>query len=61
VYPLEVTDQLESWLEQNQRQRGWFSLAEAMQMVRDEGLKKVLSRATQFPTREPEGLLAPAE
>ena len=31
VYPLEVTDQLETWPEKDQRQRGWFTLADAMQ------------------------------
>ena len=60
VYPLEVTDQLDIWLEKDQRQRGWFSVTDAMQMVHDEGLKKVLSRATQLLMREPDALLVPA-
>jgi 8-oxo-dGTP pyrophosphatase MutT (NUDIX family) len=49
VYPLEVTDQLESWLEQNQRQPGWFSLAEAMQMVRDEGAQESVIPCDSVP------------
>jgi uncharacterized protein len=39
VYPLAVTSELERWKEQNQRERRWFSLAQAAEAVEEDDLR----------------------
>ena len=42
VYPLAITSELESWKEQHQRQRRWFSLAEAANAVDEPDLGELI-------------------
>jgi hypothetical protein len=42
VFPLAVTDELESWKEQGQRERRWFSLAEAADAVDEDDLSELI-------------------
>jgi 8-oxo-dGTP pyrophosphatase MutT (NUDIX family) len=42
VYPLEVRHQRASWREEAQRSRGWFSAAEAMELVEEPDLKLLI-------------------
>ena len=46
LYPLRVTEQLDTWPEEAQRLRHWFSLEDASDLVEEPGLRKVL--ATQM-------------
>ena len=49
VYPLAVSEELGSWKEQGQRERGWFSLAVAAEAVDEEDLLGLLRSCA--PTR----------
>lgn len=42
VFPFAVTEELESWDEQHQRQRQWFSLAEAAARVDEDDLRALI-------------------
>jgi hypothetical protein len=42
VYPLHVTEVLEDWPEQPDRQRAWFTTDEAIQAVSTKGLARLL-------------------
>ncbi len=42
VYPLAITDELESWKEQDERERRWFSLDEASKAVDEEDLGNLI-------------------
>lgn len=42
VFPLAVTTELDSWKEQHQRERRWFTLAEAAQSVDEEDLRDMI-------------------
>ena len=48
VYPLEVNCQLETWLEKGQRDCHWFSPAEAVEVIDEPGLRKIVSRASSL-------------
>lgn len=50
VYPLEVRAELEDWPERGERQRTWFSPAEAAGLVDEPGLREILRR---FDPRRP--------
>ena len=41
VFPLAVTSELESWKEQKERERRWFSLSEAAEAVDEEDLREL--------------------
>jgi len=43
LYPLRVTEQLDTWPEEAQRLRHWFSLEDASDLVEEPGLRKVLA------------------
>lgn len=50
VYPLAVEQELDQWPEMHQRQRAWFTLAQASQNVRDELLQRALKAfAAELP------------
>lgn len=50
VYPLAVEQELDQWPEMHQRQRAWFTLAQASQIVRDELLQRALKAfAAELP------------
>src|SRR5690606_18434315 len=42
VFPLAVTRELDSWKEQSQRERRWFSLREAARAVDEEDLRDLI-------------------
>lgn len=42
VFPFAVTEELDSWDEQHQRERRWFSLAEAAERVDEEDLRALI-------------------
>jgi predicted phosphate transport protein (TIGR00153 family) len=42
VFPFAVTEELETWDEQHQRERRWFSLAEAAEAVDEEDLRALI-------------------
>jgi 8-oxo-dGTP pyrophosphatase MutT (NUDIX family) len=42
VYPLEVTRQRKQWREKEQREQRWFSVADAIEAVQEQGLKQIL-------------------
>lgn len=44
VYLLEVTDEVDSWPESRQRERKWFSLAEAALLVQEPDLRDIFLR-----------------
>lgn len=44
VFPFSVTDLLDEWEEQDQRQRQWFSLEEAAQLVDEPELSELIRR-----------------
>ena len=50
VFPFAVTDELDAWLEQGERERRWFSLADAAGAVDEPDLRELLRsfRATEF-------------
>jgi hypothetical protein len=43
VYLLEVTNMLEDWPEKNERERAWFTLADAARVVTEPELKALLN------------------
>lgn len=43
VYPLQVSQVLESWRERNQRKRKWFSLADAARLVAEPDLAELIA------------------
>lgn len=45
VYVIEVASLLDVWPEQAERERGWFSLAEAAELVSDNELRALLEAA----------------
>jgi 8-oxo-dGTP pyrophosphatase MutT (NUDIX family) len=56
VYFLEVTDMLEDWPEKSERQRAWFTLLDAANVVAEPELKAVfyaLARCTTAPAPPP--------
>lgn len=58
VYPIAVTDELEEWGEKDQRQRRWFSLAEAVEAVEEPDLKNLIRnfRASEISRDDKTGL-----
>jgi 8-oxo-dGTP pyrophosphatase MutT (NUDIX family) len=42
VYPIDVKEELESWPEQHQRQRAWFSVTEAAAAVEEPDLSALI-------------------
>ena len=44
LYPLRVTEQHESWREQNERMRHWVTLAEARRLLADRTLARLAAR-----------------
>ncbi|PZO04137.1 MAG: NUDIX hydrolase [Hyphomicrobiales bacterium] len=42
VFPMDIRDILDDWPERDERQRHWFSLADAADLVEEPGLKAVL-------------------
>lgn len=57
VFPFAVTEELESWAEQHQRERCWFSLAEAAEAVDEEDLRALIR---SFGAREFRAAASPA-
>lgn len=57
VFPFAVTDELTTWDEQHQRERRWFSLAEAAQAVDEEDLRALIR---SFGAREFRAAASPA-
>ena len=54
VYLIEVATQLDSWPEQDERQRAWFTLLDAAHAVSDHGLRDLLQAfAVKTPTLPP--------
>jgi len=49
VFPFAVTEELESWKEQHERERRWFTLAEAAEAVEEPDLRALIR---SFGTRE---------
>ncbi|MCB2047001.1 MAG: DUF47 family protein [Novosphingobium sp.] len=49
VFPFAVTEELDSWKEQHERERRWFTLAEAAQAVDEPDLRALIG---SFGTRE---------
>lgn len=52
VYLLQVAEELDAFPEMAERQRQWFSLAEAAEIADDEGLREILRR---FEAARPDG------
>lgn len=42
VFPLKVAHQRKTWREKDQREQRWVSLAEAIEAVKEQGLKQIL-------------------
>ncbi|SFF83428.1 hypothetical protein SAMN05518801_10280 [Novosphingobium sp. CF614] len=57
VFPFAVTEELETWDEQHQRERRWFSLAEAARAVDEEDLRALIR---SFGAREFRAAASPA-
>lgn len=57
VFPFAVTEELETWDEQHQRERRWFSLAEAAKAVDEEDLRALIR---SFGAREFRAAASPA-
>ncbi|WP_159977253.1 MULTISPECIES: DUF47 family protein [unclassified Novosphingobium] len=57
VYPFAVTDELDTWDEQHQRERRWFPLAEAARAVDEEDLQALIR---SFGAREFRAAASPA-
>lgn len=57
VFPFAVTDELDSWDEQHQRERRWFSLAEAADSVDEDDLRALIR---SFGAREFRAAASPA-
>jgi uncharacterized protein Yka (UPF0111/DUF47 family)/8-oxo-dGTP pyrophosphatase MutT (NUDIX family) len=57
VFPLAVTDELDTWDEQHQRDRRWFSLAEAAVAVQEPDLRALIR---SFGAREFRAAASPA-
>jgi 8-oxo-dGTP pyrophosphatase MutT (NUDIX family) len=60
VFPLAVTDELEGWKEQAERERRWFTLAEAADAVDEFDLRDLMRSfsASEFKAAARRGLLA---
>jgi hypothetical protein len=50
VYRLEVTEQLATWPEHDERQRSWFSLTEAAAIVAEPELQELIRRLASEST-----------
>ncbi|WP_156680053.1 NUDIX hydrolase [Sphingomonas profundi] len=48
AFPLEVTDELPVWLEMEQRERRWFSIEEARQIVQDREISALLECFVEY-------------
>ncbi len=48
VFLLEVTEVLDSWQEEQERQREWVSLEEALDRLTDDNLKQVVSDLPEY-------------
>lgn len=57
VFPFAVTEELDSWQEQHQRERRWFSLSEAAEAVDEEDLRALIR---SFGAREFRAAASPA-
>ncbi|TCM18935.1 hypothetical protein EDF56_104470 [Novosphingobium sp. PhB165] len=57
VFPFAVTEELDTWDEQHQRERRWFSLAEAAKAVDEEDLRALIR---SFGAREFRAAASPA-
>ncbi|WP_404482384.1 DUF47 family protein [Novosphingobium sp. BL-52-GroH] len=57
VFPFAVTEELDSWDEQHQRERRWFPLAEAARSVEEEDLRALIR---SFGAREFRAAASPA-
>ncbi|WP_334181643.1 DUF47 family protein [Novosphingobium sp.] len=57
VFPFAVTEELDSWDEQHQRERRWFSLADAAKAVDEEDLRALIR---SFGAREFRAAASPA-
>lgn len=57
VFPFAVTEELDSWDEQHQRERRWFSMAEAAKAVDEEDLRALIR---SFGAREFRAAASPA-
>ncbi|MCJ2186530.1 DUF47 family protein [Novosphingobium beihaiensis] len=57
VFPFSVTEELDTWDEQHQRERRWFSLAEAAEAVDEEDLRALIR---SFGAREFRAAASPA-
>lgn len=57
VFPFAVTDELDTWDEQHQRERRWFPLAEAARLVEEEDLRALIR---SFGAREFRAAASPA-
>jgi 8-oxo-dGTP pyrophosphatase MutT (NUDIX family) len=55
VFRMEVTEVAEDWPERSVRQRRWVSIAEALQMLDDEGLRAVMLGALLGGAADAEG------
>ena len=52
VFPMEVTELLDDWPERGQRERRWFTPAEAASLVEEAGLTQLLLTMTGTGKRE---------
>ena len=62
VHPLLVSSELSDWAESGFRRRRWMSVAEALDLVEEEGLRSLIARlpeATSNPTASPGRLRLP--
>ncbi len=52
VFPLKVARQRKTWREKDQREQRWFTVADAIESVQEQGLKQILRAfaATRRPT-----------
>lgn len=48
AYPLEVVDELPVWQEMHHRERRWFTIKEALQVVRDPEIKALIRKFRSY-------------